>query len=99
MAQLTDSHRRVKKEQLPRVWARLQPVAHNLLRRAGETADATYADFVWAFSIFWCGMGRCRNSHAFHSAAAGGSMSSSYGGREWRNSGERPPAQASMWSS
>lgn len=54
MAQSTDSVRRVKKEQLPRVWARLQPVAHDLLRRAGETADATYADFVWAFSIFWC---------------------------------------------
>lgn len=37
------------------MWARLQPVAHDLLRRAGETADATYTDFVWAFSIFWCG--------------------------------------------
>ena len=44
----------MKREQLPRVWAQLQPVAHDLLRRAGETADATYADFVWAFCIFWC---------------------------------------------
>jgi hypothetical protein len=98
MARLTDSVRRVKKEQLPRVWARLQPVAHDLLRRAGETADATYADFVWAFSIFWCGMGRCHNSHAFYCAAAGGSTSSSNRGQEGRNSGERPPAQPSVWS-
>lgn len=44
---------RVKQEQLPKVWARLQPIAHDLLRKAGETADATYSDFVWAFSIFW----------------------------------------------
>lgn len=49
---------RVKQEQLPKVWARLQPIAHDLLRKAGETADATYSDFVWAFSIFWWGFDR-----------------------------------------
>lgn len=39
--------------QLQKEWARLQPHVHDLMRKAGEVADSSFRDFLWAYSIFW----------------------------------------------
>ncbi len=54
VVELTNHLHRRKLVQLQKEWARLQPHVHDLMRKAGEVADSSFRDFLWAYSVFWC---------------------------------------------
>lgn len=48
---------RLLRQRLWAEWKRLEPACLQLLAPSGAAGrGAAFADFVWAYSIFWCNM-------------------------------------------